>query len=420
MEQSPILLHPYQVPGRTPNLRVARGQGSLVYDDAGREYIDAAAGLWNLGLGLGNKGILKAMAEQGEALAYFGLFDATHGPAERLAALLVQLTESRMGHVYFSTTGTSAIEVALRTARTYQRAAGRPGKIRILSYDEGYHGCSWMNLSSSGSMHAEMNGWEDPLPDFRTIANPADEARSLAELRRAVEEEGDRLAALLIEPILGTGGIIVPSPGYFSELAAICREHDILIVSDEVATGCGRTGAMFASYQLGLEPDLIAVSKGLAAGYFPIGATLIRGAIVETMRSAGAPILFGSTQDGNPIGCAAALAALNQILSENLHVRAAEIGARIKEGLQPLVGSSVLGEIRGLGLMIGLDLTHTGAVPRPFSEQEAAQARALCADSGLLVYHYRSGLSLYPALTISEEEVDDMIDILTSVISLLA
>jgi adenosylmethionine-8-amino-7-oxononanoate aminotransferase len=420
MEHSAILLHPYQVPGRSPALRVARGQGSLVYDDSGREYIDAAAGLWNLGLGLGNRDILQAMQEQGEALAYYGLFDATHGPAERLAALLVRLTDERMGHVYFSTTGTSAIEVALRTARTYQRAAGRPGKVRILSYDEGYHGCSWMNLSSSGSMHAEMNGWEDPLPDFRTIAYPADEERSLAELRQAVAEEGDRIAALLIEPILGTGGIIVPSPGYFEELAAICRQNDILIVSDEVATGCGRTGAMFASYQLGLEPDLIAVSKGLAAGYFPIGATLIRGAIVDTMRKAGAPILFGSTQDGNPIGCAAAFAALNQILRENLHGRAAEIGERIQEGLRPLLGASVLSEVRGRGLMIGLELTHLGEGGRHFSEEESARVRALCADSGLLVYHHRSGLSLYPALTISEEEVDDMIDILTSVISLLA
>lgn len=415
----PALLHPYLSPGGAPALMADRGDGCTIVDTAGREYIDAAAGLWNVALGLGHRKILAAMQEQAERLAYCGLFDSRHGPAEQLASRLVELSDHRMRCAYLSTTGTSAVEVALRVARTYQRACRRPNKTRIVSLSEAYHGCSWMNLSASGSMHAEMAEWEQPLSDFICISSPPDEARSLDELQHLIAAGQKSIAAFILEPILGTGGVVIPSRDYFAQVQLICRKADILLIADEVATGCGRAGAMFASYELGLEPDIIALAKGLAAGYFPVGATLFSAQVVEALRAANAPVLFGSTQDGNPIGCAVVLAVLDLIEREGLVERARTLGGRVRASMQPLVGETVLAEVRGSGLMIGLQLAHLDAERTPFAEAEALEVRRQCAEAGLLVYHFRSGVSLYPPLTISEDEVDDMIDILTSVIRLL-
>jgi adenosylmethionine-8-amino-7-oxononanoate aminotransferase len=419
MTQVATLLRPYAVPGRAPALRVARGEASTVFDESGRRYLDAAGGLWNVTVGLGHSALIETMRVQAEKLAYAGLFDGGHAISELLAERLVELSGGRMRHAYLSTTGSAAVEVALRVARIHFRATGRPLKRRVISFDRGYHGCSWMNLSASGIMDAEMAGWEERLPDFTTITGPACEEQSLAEIR-ALRPEADSIACMLIEPILGSGGIIVPSQAYCRELTSLCRDMDILLIADEVATAGGRCGAMFASDLVGLTPDIIALSKGLTSGYFPVGATLFAASVIEPFERANAPLLFGSTQDGNPIGCAAALAILDITASDGLCERAAELGRRVHDALAPLAGAGVLNEVRGLGLMIGIELAHCREGRPLFTEAEAAEVRRMCLDEGLLVYHFDSGISLYPALTISDEEVDDMIDTIITVLAVLA
>lgn len=388
-------------------------------DENGRSYIDAAGGLWNLSLGLGQERIITAMHNQAMQMAYCGLFDTSHSPAEELADRLISLSDGLFAAAYFSTTGTSAIECALRLARTYQKAKYGKLKGTVLNLTGSYHGCSWMNLSASESMAAEMEGWEEPLPGFKTILGPADEQASLSSLVQAIANAPDDVACLLIEPIQGTGGVIVPSRSYMEQVQAICREANVLIIADEVATGCGRTGKMFASPALGLEPDIVTLAKGLTAGYFPLGATLISERVVNTLRSAGAPTLFGSTQDGNPIGCAVALEVIDMITENGLCERACEVGDWFREGLSPLVGAGALAEIRGMGAMLGLALVHPYD-GRPYSEAEAAGVRRLCQEEGVLVYHFAEGISLFPALSMNREEAEDAIDMLSAVLPTLS
>lgn len=415
-----FLLRPFAIPGQPPGLTLSRGEGHSVFDQQGRCYLDAAAGLWNVTLGLGSGSIFERARRQMEELAYAPLFDQSHLVGERLAARLVELSEGAMRHAYLSTTGSSAVEMALRTARLHFRARNKPEKRLILSFDLGYHGCSAMTLSASGIVHDEMEGLEDPLPDFAILPAPDDEQGSLDAFRSLLARDGDRVCCLVMEPILGSGGIVVPSRDYCQAVSALCREHDVLLIADEVATGGGRCGAFYASAAVGLEPHIIALSKGLSSGYFPIGATLFAREVIDPLAAARIQILYGSTQDGNPIGCAAALAAIDCVIDQELCARATALGTGIRSRLAPLTGSGVVRSVRGMGLMIGLELAHLRDGRPLFTEQESVEVRRLCREEGLLVYHFRSGISLFPALTFTEDDVDDMVEILTDVLGGLA
>jgi adenosylmethionine-8-amino-7-oxononanoate aminotransferase len=413
------LLCAFSVPGAAPGLRISSGRGSIVHDAAGRRYLDAAGGLWNVTHGLANPRILADIREQLERLAYSPLFDGDHPPALRLADRLIALSEGRMNHVYLSTTGSSAVEVALRVARLHHRAKGRPEKARILSLDQGYHGCSWMSLSASGIMHTEISPWEPVLPGFLTIPSPPRESESLMALEDLLGRDADRIACLIVEPVLGAGGIVVPSQAYAEAVTGLCRAHDVILIADEVATGGGRCGAFFASPLCGFAPDVIALSKGLSSGYCPVGATLFADEVIEPIGRAGAPINYGSTQDGNPVACAAALAVLDLVEHDRLSDRARALGCYIRDRLEALRGQTVVNDVRGLGLMIGIELAHHRAGRPLFSETESLEVRRLCREHGLLVYHFRSGISLFPALTIDNADIDDIIDIIFDVVSAL-
>ena len=410
------LWRPYSIPGTAASLRLVRGSGAYVSDASGRQYLNATGGLWNLSLGLGHERIIRRVESQLRELSYGSLFESSHSPAEQLAARLVEKSAGAMAVAYLSTSGTAAMEVAMRVARLHHRAAGRHAKRTILGFDRAYHGCSAMTLSASGIVAAEMAGWEEALPDFQLLPSPKDEQSSLQALADLLAAKSGSIACLVMEPILGSGGVIVPSREYCVELNRLCREHDVLLVADEVATGGGRCGAMFASSLLGLEPDILALSKGLGAGYLPIGATLFTGKVCEPLRKAGVPLQFGSTQDGNPAACAAALEALDIFEEQDLFGRARLLGDRIRQGLAPLLASGAIRQVRGLGLMIGLELADTDSPDSACSESAAAQMRARCLQEGVLVYHFDGGISLFPPLTITDEEADDLVEMLSFVL----
>jgi adenosylmethionine-8-amino-7-oxononanoate aminotransferase len=266
-------------------------------------------------------------------------------------------------------------------------------------------------------MQRELKDWGLALPQFESIPSPVREAASLDALSTLLSTQGEQFACLLLEPILGSGGIMVPSPDYCGAISRLCREHDVLLIADEVATGGGRCGAFFASKLLGFDADIIALSKGLTAGYFPLGATLFSQRVIEPLSARGVAIPYGSTQDGNPVGCAAALATIATIMESDLMRRATEVGDGIQAALREMVGTCVVSQVRGKGLMIGIELAHQGPIPRPFSEDESAKVRQECREEGLLVYHFDAGISLFPPLTIADAEVGDMIQILQYVLS---
>lgn len=411
------LWRPFSPPGVRPATMIEAGDGAYVIDAGGRRYLDAAGGLWNVSLGLGNAALVNDVRKQLETLAFASLFHGSHRAAEALSDKLVALSGGRMGQVYLSTTGSSAVEVAVQAARLYHRARQQNAKRCILSFDLAYHGGSAVARSASGVLQVELGEPVEMLPEFVHLPSPLDETASLAALRAYLARDGASAAALLMEPVLGSGGIIVPSKHYCEAVSRLCAEHDVLLIADEVATGVGRCGAMFASDLVGLTPDIITLSKGLNSGYGPLGATLFSEVLTHTIARAGLVLHYGSTQDGNPLGCVAALATLRTIEQQQLLARAQVLGNEISTRLRELVGASVVHEVRGMGLMIGIELAHQNGAP--FSAEEAGQVRALCKDAGLLVYHFQSGISLFPPLTMSDDEAFELTDILTEVLSTL-
>jgi adenosylmethionine-8-amino-7-oxononanoate aminotransferase len=412
------LWRPFSVPGARAPLQMSRGAGATVVDGEGRAYLDGVAGLWNVALGLNHAELVARMHAQMQTLTFASLFHGTNPAAELLAARLVALSDGAMASVYLSTTGSTAVEVALRVARLHQRAIGRPLRQRILSFDAGYHGCSGLGLAASGLLAGAAPAADAVAAGVQTIPSPRDEAASLCALA-ALLADGD-VACLIVEPVLGSAGVIVPTNTYCDAVSRLCRQHGALLIADEVATGGGRCGAMYASTLLGLRPDMIALSKGLNSGYFPLGATLFSAAVVAPIARAQLALQFGSTQDGNPVGCVAALATLDLVADYGLELRAQQLGRRLRAALRNSGGAAVIGEVRGLGLMIGIELSHTGSRGAAFNAAESAHARALCQEAGLLVYHFDSGLSLFPALTLTDDEADDITAILHEVLATLS
>jgi adenosylmethionine-8-amino-7-oxononanoate aminotransferase len=411
------LLKPYTAPGRSHGLKIIGGDGCYVTDSSGRRYLDAAGGLWNLTLGLGNKVLVETIATQAKALAYAQLFDATHAPAERLADALVTQYGGGMSYAYLSTTGSSAVEIALTAAKLHHRVKGDPTRRRIVTLDRGYHGSSSMARAASGALEQELSIWGLHQPEFLRIPSCVDEAGSLKALSELVADKDHGICALLMEPILGTGGIYVPTKAYCKSVSDLCEQHGVLLIADEVATGGGRCGRFFASQELGLRPAAVALSKGLTSGYLPLAATLFSEEMMRPMVETGTTLPFGSTQDGNPIACATALATLEIVTQPEMVQRIEQVGETLRTGLQELIGSGVVSEVRGMGLMVGVELKHIGNNRQLFTETEAAAVKHQCREEGLLVYHFDGGLSLFPSLMISDDEIADLIEMLSSVLA---
>jgi adenosylmethionine-8-amino-7-oxononanoate aminotransferase len=413
------LWRPFSAPLAAPTMRLQRGTGCRVVDVQGREYLDAASGLWNVSLGLRNDALVERMHAQLQDLSYGTLFHATNAPAEQLCERLVERVGEPAHAVYLSTTGSSAVEVALRVAQLHHRARGQSRKRGVISFDRAYHGSSLMGLSAGGLVGDEGDAG-DRLPGFFHIVSPSDEAASLESLRTLLAARAHEIACLILEPVLGSAGVIVPGRGFMAELSSLCRAHDVLIVADEVATGAGRCGAFLASTLLGLQPDIVALSKGLNSGYFPLGATVFAREVVAPIAARGLPLQFGCTQDGNPVGCVSALATLDELDAGRHIERAAGLGRSIRSQLQERCPRSVVKEVRGLGLMLAIELVHDDGSQTPFSATEAEQARHACQEEGLLTYHFDSGLSLFPALTMTDDEAQLMLDVLVDVLNQLA
>lgn len=403
---------------------IVSGSGVFLQDAQGRQLLDGLAGLWCVNVGYGRAEITDAVAAQMRQLAYYpSFFNSTTEPAIRLAARLASLAPPRVQHTIFCNSGSEANESALKIIRGYWKLRGQPQRTKILSREFSYHGVTLATTSMTGLPSCSAP-FDLPLPGFLHVPAPhayaADRESDpvaygkwcVEETARVIEREGaDTIAAMFVEPVQGAGGVIPPPAGYLAALRALCREHGILFVADEVITAFGRVGDWFASNLWELDPDLISLAKGLTSGYLPLGATMVSDEIADVLLHHGY-FAHGFTYSGHPSTCAAALANLDIIENDGLIPRVrTNLGPYFQEKLRAFAGHPAVGEVRGTGLIGALELVPRGgkAALTP-TMMLGIKAAALARQEGVIVRGIRDIVAVAPPLTITREETDQLFD----------
>jgi adenosylmethionine-8-amino-7-oxononanoate transaminase len=414
-----------------------RAEGVRLWDVEGREYLDAHGSLWLANVGFGRAEIIEAVHEQMKRLPYFSMFAGYSNPrAIELAVRLLELTRPEgMGKVFFSDSGSEAVETALKLARQYWKNRGRAGKYKIISRRSAYHGVTFGALSATG-IAANRRMFEPLVPGFRHIPDPngyrnafgealTEEEVSMAAssaLRQAIEaEHPDTVAALIAEPVQGAGGVIVPPEGYLRRCREICAEHEVLFIADEVITGFGRTGTWFGCRTYGVQPDFMCFAKGLTGGYLPMGATLCADRIYEAFLGEpgeGKEFRHGNTYSGHAAAAAAALACLAIIEREDLPGNARRVGEHFLAGLKTLDAHPTVGDVRGVGLLLRVELVQDRATRRPFPTPGALGGRVQkrAQELGLIFRNIGDVLAFSPPLILTKEQADTIVGILDKAI----
>ena len=407
---------------------ITQGEGVYVIDDQGRRYLDGMAGLWCASLGFSEKRLADAAARQFTELPYYHSHgNRSHPRAIDLAERLIALSPVPMSKVFFSNSGSESNDTAIKLAWYYNNAHGRPEKKKIIGLEQGYHGVTIgaASLSGSPAMHQDF---DLPLPRFlhtdcphfyrRQYEDDSEEGfatRCAERLERLVLEEGaETVAAFIAEPILGAGGAVVPPRTYFEKIQQVLRRHDILFIVDEVISGFGRTGNMFGTETFDLKPDMITLAKGLSAGYQPIAALMVSEAIYDAAVAQSEKIgVFGHgfTNSAHPVCAAVALEALNIYEERDIvgHVR--RVGPRLQRALRRFVDHPLIGEVRGLGLMAGVELVENKVTRTPFPPERGVGAifTGHAEENGLLLRVRDDVIPFCPPLVIEEDEIDLLI-----------
>lgn len=395
---------------------IKSGKGVWVEDIHGHRYIEAMSGLWCISLGYGNERLADVAYRQMKELAYYPLTNhKSHPPVIALAEKLLSIAPAPMSRIWFSSTGSEANDCAARLSWYFWNAVGKPAKRKFIAHKLAYHGNTIAAASLSGVSYAH-DRFNLPLPGFLHVATPhftrhalpgESEAlfsdRLIADIERLIAQEGaDTIAAFYVEPVMGAGGIVVPPARYYSELQALLKRHDILLVCDEVVTAFGRTGSMFGSTTMRLQPDLLVCAKALSSAYIPISALMIGPRVYEAIeRQSGELGLFGLTMtySGHPVASAVALETLKIYEEENIVGHVQTVGPRLLDGLKQLEAHPRVKEVRGIGLLAGVELT-------PGIGKECAR---IAEEEGLIVRAIGDTIAFCPPLIISEEEIDEVL-----------
>ena len=405
-----------------------KGEGVILTDADGKEYIDALSGLWNVVAGHGRKELAEAAAKQMETLPYCsGYAGSSNPPAIELAERLAALTYPSIRRFFFTSGGGESSESSFKTARYYWRMRGRPEKTKVISRQWGYHGVTLAAMSATGiSSYWPM--FEPRVPGFIHIPSPypyryeapPDVSQGIAaanELEQAILREGpDTVSMFLAEPVQGAGGVIVPQDDYFPRVREICDQYDVLLVADEVITGFGRTGKMFALDHWGVEPDMVQFAKAITSGYFPFGGVGFSDAIAAVLDSAPAVWMHCYTYSAHPVGCAVALRNIAIIEEERFPEQAARKGAYLLEGLQAaLADHPHVGEVRGLGLMCAVEFVKGKGTKTEFAPEEevGVKIHAQTQKRGLFSRLRGDVFCLAPPIVVTEEELDRIVEIMT-------
>ena len=413
---------------------VTKSEGIYVYDSEGNRLIDAPAGMWCVNVGYGRREIVDAMAKQAMEMPYFSPFSMGAEPASVLAEKLAELAPGDLNHVYFTTGGSTAVDAALRFLGFYNNFLKRPEKKHIISRQDAYHGSTYLAASVSGkSRDKEYLDTERDLIHLLSSPNPFGRADGMSlqqfceagvkELEDKILEIGpDRVAGFIAEPILASGGVIVPPPGYHKACLEVCRRHDVLYISDEVVTAFGRLGHMFASEAVfDIVPDMITCAKGLTSGYQPLGALLISERLLEQLRGDEdhqASFSSGFTYSGHPVSCAAALENIDIIERENLLARARDVAPYFMEQLETLTDLPLVAEVRGVGLMASVVCAIPGKESLELDYEIGNRVDVHCQRLGLLVRPIYHMCVMSPPIIITRAQIDDMVEILRQGIAL--
>jgi adenosylmethionine-8-amino-7-oxononanoate aminotransferase len=384
--------------------RAVRGEGCFVYTDDGRRFLDASGGAAVVTIGHGVESVARAMAEQASRLAYVHSSQFHSAVVEKLAGRILALSPREMrngGRVYFTSGGSEATETALKLARQYWIERGEKKKYRVISRKQSYHGSTLGALSVSGNVR-RREPFAPMLPEWGHIPPcycyrcpyglryPECNVECADALERLLAETGSQnVAAFIFEPVVGaTLGAVVPPAGYVQRIAEICRRNGILLIADEVMTGMGRTGKPFAMEYEGVAPDMILVGKGIASGYAPLGAVIASGEVAQAIAGGSATFLHGFTYSGHPVAAAAANAVLDFIEKEKLFERVEPVGRELCAALEGLKKYSVVGDVRGRGLLLAIEFVSDAATGEPFpaDAQIATRVAADTAEAGVMTY----------------------------------
>ncbi|MCM2292692.1 aspartate aminotransferase family protein [Allorhizobium sp. BGMRC 0089] len=401
--------------------------GATVTDASGHQLVDGFAGLWCVNAGYGHDSIVEAAARQMRELPYAtGYFDLGSEAAIRLASELADRAPGDLNRLYFTLGGSDAVDSTIRFVRYYWHAKGQPQRDQFISIEQGYHGSSTVGagLTALPAFHAGFGlpfDFQHKIPSPYPYRNPVGEngdaiiASSLAALKAKIEAIGpDRVAAFYAEPIQGSGGVIVPPKGWIKAMRELCKSYGILFIADEVITGFGRTGPLFASSEEEIVPDMMTVAKGLTSGYVPMGAVFMSEAVYQVIaEGAGeAAVGHGYTYSAHPVSAAVALEVL-KLYEGGLLENGRKAGARLKAGLESLSDHPLVGEVRGRGLLYGVELVTDKAkkTPLPAACQPARRIFDRAWENGLVIRAFAQGVLGYaPPLCCTDADIDAIVE----------
>ncbi|GAB2520482.1 aspartate aminotransferase family protein [Nocardiopsis aegyptia] len=417
---------------------ITRGEGVHVYDSEGKKYLDGLAGLFVSQVGHGREEIADAIAEQAKELAYFPIWTYAHPKAAELAARLADLAPGDLNRVFFTTSGSEAVESAWKLARQYFKAIGEPTRHKVISRKIAYHGSSLGALSITG-LQAIKTPFEPLVPstiqvpntDFYRAPVHSDDHEAFGrwaadQIEDAIlQNDPDTVAAVFVEPVQNSGGCFPPPPGYLQRVREICDRYGVLMVSDEVICAFGRLGEYFGATKYGYLPDMITFAKGATSGYVPLGGVIAREKVMEPFKEPGSAFLHGITFAGHPVAAAAALANLDLFESEGILDNVRENAPVFRATLEKLLDLPIVGDVRGDGFFYGIELVKDKETKEVFTAEESTSllkgflSQALF-DAGLVCRADDRGepvVQLSPPLTCGPEQFDEIERILRKVLT---
>ncbi|MBK1668456.1 aspartate aminotransferase family protein [Rhodovibrio sodomensis] len=407
---------------------ITKGAGCTVTDDSGKQYIEGLAGLWCTALGYGQERLIRAAEGQMRELAYYHSFAHKVPPATiELSEKLLQIAPGKMGKVAYANSGSEANDTAVKFVWYYNNARGRPEKKKIISRKRGYHGITIASGSLTGIPKNHMD-FDLPIAGVRHAGCPHYHAEAHAgesedafsqrladELDQMIQDEGpETVAAMIAEPVMGAGGVVVPPAGYWDKIQPVLKKHDVLLIADEVICGFGRTGQMFGCQSFGIDPDMVTCAKALSSAYVPISAIMMRDEIYQAIADNTHKIgtfAHGFTYSGHPVAAAVALETLKIYEEMDVAARVRDLAPRLQDGLRAYADHPLVGEVRGIGLIAGVELLADKATRTPFDPvgKVGGYIDARCRAHGVILRNLGDTLAFCPPLVIEPAQIDQIV-----------